>query len=172
MAIQQVYAPTSRHNRHYSPFKRVSIFVPKLVRKSFARYGFVNVDIVLQWGQIVGKKLAKYTWPKRIQWPRKQESILRPDGTEAPSTQKTRLVVGVTPSKVLEVEMAKHVIMSRVNTYLGYRGVTELKPEPDHMMPEDDDEPTYYAPQKPEADDTGDGLQAALARLNQGIKDR
>ena len=167
MAMQQTYAPASWRNSHYTPFKRVGIFVPKLIRKSCQRYGFINVNIVLRWGEIVGRRLAKYTWPKRIQWPRKQETILMPDGTEAPNTHKTRLVVGVTPSKAHEVELMKHDIINRVNTYLGYRGVTELKPEPDHTI-HYEDELTYYPPARP-ADSTGDALQAALARLGQNI---
>jgi hypothetical protein len=171
MAIQQVHAPTSRPNRYYTPFKHVGIFVPKLIRETCRRRGFINIDIVLRWGEIVGRKLANYTWPMRIQWPRKQDTILRPDGTEAPSTHKTQLVVGVTPAKVLDVEYAKHDIVARVNSYLGYRAVTELRPVSDYAIPDEDSEPTYHSP-KPNADDTGDALQAALARLEQGIKDR
>jgi hypothetical protein len=171
MAMQQVYAPTGRPNRYYTPFKHVGIFVPKLIRETCRRRGFINVDIVLRWSEIVGRKLAKYTWPMRIQWPRKQETILRPDGTEAPSTHKTQLVVGVTPAKVLDVEYDKHDIMARVNGYLGYRAVTELKPVSDYAIPDEDDEPTYYSP-KSKAADTSDALQAALVRLGQEIKNR
>jgi hypothetical protein len=177
MAMQQQYASTVgyRPNRHYSPFKQVGIFVPKLIRETCRRRGIINVDIVLRWGEIVGKALAKYTWPMRIQWPRRQETILKPDGTEAPSTHKTRLVVGVKPGKVLDVEMAKHDIMARVNGYLGYRAVTELHPSPDYSIPDEDYETTtkyYSGGPKPKTDGTANDLQTALARLGQGIKDR
>ena len=175
MALQQHYEPTSgyRPNRHYSPFKPVGIFVPKLIRETCRRRGFINVDIVLRWGEIVGKALARYTWPMRIQWPRRQETILMPDGTEAPTTHKTRLVVGVTPAKVLDVEYAKHDITAKVNSYLGYRAVTELQPVANYDVPDEDYEPTtkhYSGSAKPNTN--GDDLQAALTRLEQAIRSR
>lgn len=161
------------HRSMYTSFKSVGIFVPKLIRKTCNQRGFTDVNIVLRWGEIVGKALAKYTWPMRIQWPRRQETVLRPDGTEAPSTHRTRLIVGTTPAKKLNVEMAKHDIMDRVNSYLGYRAVTELAPQDDYNVQLEDEEPTtkYYS-KAPVSDASGDPLQAALARLGQAVKDR
>lgn len=166
---ESTYTPRS----HYSSFKAVGIFVPKLIRETCRRRGFINVDIVLRWREIVGKVLAKYTWPMRIQWPRKQETILRPDGTEAPSTHRTRLIVGSTPSRALDVEYTKHDIMDRVNGYLGYRAVSELAVSSDYSIPFEDEEPTteYYSA-APISDGSDDPLKAALARLGQAVKDR
>src|SRR5262245_34148892 len=85
-------------------FKPVGTFVPKLVRETCRQRGFVNVDIVLRWREIVGDALAGETWPVRIDWPRRREAVLRPDGTEAPGTHRTRLVVRATPAKALDIE--------------------------------------------------------------------
>ncbi len=68
----------------------------------------------------------------RIEWPRRQEAVLRPDGTEAPGRQRTRLVVGAAPARALDVEYAKGDIVERVNGYLGYRAATELAAAPDY----------------------------------------
>jgi hypothetical protein len=116
-------------------FKAVGVFVPRLVRESCRKRGFVNVDIVLRWREIVGDRLAGDTWPLRIEWPRRQEAVLRPDGTEAPGSHRTRLVVGATPARALDVEYAKGAIIERVNGYLGYRAATELTAAPDYGRP-------------------------------------
>jgi hypothetical protein len=113
--------------------KRVGTFVPALVREAFRRRGFNNIDIVLRWREIVGPELAEQTWPLRIDWPRRHEEALRPDGTAETGGQRTRLVVGAAPAKALTVEYAKRDIVERVNRYLGYRAATELTGSPARM---------------------------------------
>lgn len=153
-------------------FKAVGTFVPKLVRETCRRRGFVNVDIVLRWREIVGDALARETWPVRIDWPRRQEAVLRPDGTEAPGTHRTRLVVGATPARALDVEYAKGAIIDRLNGYLGYRAATELAAAPDYSAaPEGQRRPGAGV------DITGpetatDPLSAALERLGRAVAAR
>src|SRR5688572_21244994 len=114
--------------------KRVGTFVPALVREAFRRRGFNNIDIVLRWREIVGPELAEQTWPVCIEWPRRQEAVLRPDGTAEPGAQRTRLVVGAAPARALDVEYAKRDIAERVNRYLGYRATTEVTATPDYSV--------------------------------------
>jgi hypothetical protein len=102
------------------------------MREACRNRGFSNIDIVLRWHEIVGPELARHTWPLRIDWPRRQEAQLRPDGTVEPGGQRTRLVVGAAPARVLDVEYAKRDIVERVNRYLGYRAATELAATPDY----------------------------------------
>jgi len=155
----------------YTSFKPVGTFVPKLVRETCRHRGFINVDIVLRWREIVGHKLAAQTWPMRIEWPRRQETILRPDGTEAPGTHRTRLVVGSAPARALDVEYAKGDIIDRVNGYLGYRAATELAASPDYTVTPKDPEPAAKRlTRAPEAE--GDPLKAALERLGRGVAER
>jgi hypothetical protein len=155
--------------------KRVGTFVPALVREAFRRRGFNNIDIVLRWREIVGPELADQTWPLRIEWPRRQEEALRPDGTAAPGGQRTRLVVGTAPARALDVEYARRDIVERVNRYLGYRATTELAAAPDYSArPEPvgkrDPQPMAVTPQAGTAED--DPLKAALARLGQAVARR
>src|SRR5262245_64149633 len=91
--------------------KRVGAFVPSLVREAFRRRGFNNIDIVLRWREIVGSELAEQTWPLRIEWPRRLETVLRPDGTVERGGERTRLVVGSAPARALDVEYAKRDIV-------------------------------------------------------------
>jgi hypothetical protein len=158
--------------------KRVGTYVPALVREAFRRRGFNNIDIVLRWREIVGPELAEQTWPLRIEWPRRREAVLRPDGTAEPGGQRTRLVVGAAPARALDVEYAKHDIVERVNRYLGYRAATELTAAPDYTAaPEPDGDrgrqaaavAPLAAAQTMEEDDP---LRAALARLGDAVARR
>src|SRR5262245_14998202 len=107
------------------PAKAVGSFVPQLVREALRRRGFNNIDIVLRWHEIVGPELADQTWPLRIEWPRRQETVLRPDGTAEPGGQRTRLVVGASPALALDVEYAKRDIVGGDKRCLGYSDGTE-----------------------------------------------
>lgn len=156
--------------------KRVGAYVPALVREALRRRGFNNIDIVLRWREIVGPELADATWPLRIEWPRRQEAVLRPDGTAEPGGQRTRLVVGAAPARALDVEYAKRDIVERVNRYLGYRAATELTATPDYSIAPEGSErraapSRQAAPDEPEAA-TEDPLKAALARLGRHVAAR
>jgi hypothetical protein len=156
----------------YISAKPVGIFVPKLVRETCRRRGFVNVDIVLRWREIVGDALARETWPLRIEWPRRQEAVLRPDGTEAPGTHRTRLVVGSAPAKTLDVEYAKGDIIARVNGYLGYRAATELAAAPDYGAAPGNRRSAAKGAVAPRPEAGADPLGAALARLGRAVAAR
>ncbi len=157
--------------------KAIGGFVPQLVREALRRRGFNNIDIVLRWREIVGPELAEQTWPLRIEWPRRQETVLRPDGTAEPGGQRTRLVVGASPARALDVEYAKRDIVERVNRYLGYRAATELTATPDYTAaPEEDGkrgrQVAAVTPQAGAPDGMDDPLKAALAKLGQGVARR
>jgi hypothetical protein len=165
--------------------KPVGSFVPALVREACRRRGFSNIDIVLRWREIVGPALAEETWPLRIDWPRRQEAVLRPDGTAEPGAQRTRLVVGSAPSRALDVEYAKRDIVERVNRYLGYRAASELAAVPDYTLAAErqgGNEPAAAAPptlrdDAPASDGAPhaaavDPLKAALARLGRRVAAR
>ncbi|HEY7551622.1 MAG TPA: DciA family protein [Hyphomicrobiaceae bacterium] len=154
-------------------------FVPALVREACRRRGFSNIDIVLRWREIVGPALADQTWPLRIEWPRRQEAVLRPDGTAEPGGQRTRLVVGAAPARALDVEYAKRDIVERVNRYLGYRAATELAAAPDYTVAPDERGSTPAAAPAGRCDEHdapaaggNDPLKAALARLGRGVAAR
>jgi hypothetical protein len=153
--------------------RAVGSFVPQLVREALQRRGFNNIDIVLRWREIVGPELADETCPLRIEWPRRQEAALRPDGTAEPGGQRTRLVVAASPARALDVEYAKRDIVERVNRYLGYRAATEVAATPDYSAaPEVPRRPSRVAPHTSEPAPTGDPLKAALAKLGRGVARR
>jgi hypothetical protein len=157
--------------------KAVGSFVPQLVREALRRRGFNNIDVVLRWREIVGPDLAEVTCPLRIEWPRRQETVLRPDGTAQPGGQRTRLVVAASPARALDVEYAKRDIVERVNRYLGYRAATEMTATPDYAVaPEEDGkrgrQVAVVTSQAGAPDGVDDPLKAALAKLGQGVARR
>ncbi|MGH8429659.1 MAG: hypothetical protein ACREUF_04560, partial [Solimonas sp.] len=100
-----------------------------------------------------------------------------PDGTAEPGGQRTRLVVGASPARALDVEYAKRDIVERINRYLGYRAATELTARPDYSAaPEEDGkrgrQVAAVAPQARAPDGMDDPLKAALAKLGQGVARR
>jgi hypothetical protein len=161
-------------DRRPAASKPVGSFVPALVREACRRRGFNNVDIVLRWREIVGPALAGETVPLRIEWPRRQETVLRPDGTAEPGAQRTRLVVGSAPARTLDVEYAKREIVERVNRYLGYRAATELTAAPDYTLAAQPHAKSAAAGSRPDRPPppTGDPLEAALSRLGQAVARR
>ena len=56
--------------RGYVPARAVGVFVPKLTRKAFEKYGFSAATLLTDWATIVGKELAGFTAPERLKWPR------------------------------------------------------------------------------------------------------
>jgi hypothetical protein len=154
--------------------RAVGSFVPQLVREVLRRRGFNNIDIVLRWREIVGPELADETCPLRIEWPRRQEAALRPDGTAEPGGQRTRLVVAASPARALDVEYAKRDIVERVNRYLGYRAATEVAATPDYAISPEvpRKRATAVDPQTSEVVPADDPLEAALAKLGQGVARR
>ena len=153
--------------------KAVGSFVPQLVRETLRRRGFTNIDIVLRWCEIVGPELAAETWPLRIEWPRRQETVLRPDGTAEPGGQRTRLVVGASPARALDVEYAKRDIVERVNRYLGYRAATEVAATPDYTVAPEQPRRRATAAHQPDAPAPADDpLKAALVKLGHNVAGR
>jgi hypothetical protein len=153
--------------------RAVGSFVPQLVREALRRRGFTNIDVVLRWREIVGPELASETCPLRIEWPRRQEAVLRPDGTAVAGGQRTRLVVATSPARALDVEYAKRDIVERVNRYLGYRAATEVTATPDYTAASQEPrKPATAARPLSEPATAEDPLKAALARLGEGVARR
>ncbi|MFH1805145.1 MAG: DciA family protein [Pseudomonadota bacterium] len=89
----------------------VSILTRPLVRKR----GFFQAEILVNWGEIVGRDIADLTMPVRYAPPR---------GENAGGGTLTIRVAGVV---ALELQHRMPQIIERVNTYFGYRAVERIK---------------------------------------------
>ncbi len=112
------------------PARSVGSFVPKLTQTAFEKFGFSIVALLTDWPTIVGPKLAQYTLPDRIKWPRNVEHH-NGESTAGPNSSGPRrgatLCILVEPARALDVQYQGALIIDRINAYFGYRAIAELR---------------------------------------------
>jgi hypothetical protein len=86
-----------------------------------AAAGFAGSDIIVSWPDIVGERLASFSQPIKMEWPRRQGSLAR-DGRPEPAA----LVVRVEGAFAIELQHMAPVIVERVNGHYGWRCVGRL----------------------------------------------
>jgi hypothetical protein len=87
---------------------------------ALAAQGFAASDVIVAWQDIVGERLAKFTQPLRIDWPRAavRDRDVRPE----PAT----LVIRVESAFALEMQHLAPIVLERVNAHYGWRCVGRL----------------------------------------------
>ena len=124
--------------------------LPAIAGKALGRRGFGEAGIITDWAAIVGPALAAQSLPLKLSFPRGQ----RNDGV---------LLVRVAGPLAIELQHLAPLVLERVNTYLGYRAVGQLKLRQGVVPPAAAAEPE--APALPEA------ALAELRRQTDGIAD-
>jgi hypothetical protein len=154
--------------------RAVGSYVPKLTRAAFQKFGFSTASLITDWSVIAGPELSQYSLPERLKWPRAAG-----EGEEGrdPAT----LILRVDPARALEVQYMTAQIAERVNRYLGYRAVADVRilqaPLPAFEMRAETPAPALSARPRdivaPGLDQIGDDkLRAALERMKAGIAGR
>ena len=159
--------------------KAVGSFVPAITRPVFEKYGFQTGALLTDWATIIGEPLSQFTAPEQIKWPGRQNQIAGAelDGDERQTSGAT-LVIRVEGPAALEVQHQTPQIIERINEYLGYRAITQVRilqapldrplqksaaPPVDLDKPIDNDA---------EIEVSDDRLNLALVRLWRGIQAR
>ena len=84
-------------------------------RNLLGKKGFIEVDIITKWADIVGKELAGYSFPQKISF----KKGCKNDGT---------LYLCVTTGAfALEIQHREKYILDKINTYFGYNAVSGIK---------------------------------------------
>lgn len=96
-------------------------FVPDVTRKAFEKHGFPAGRLAADWTAIVGPSLAHFTRPEKIKWPRP------PEAAEEAEAAGATLVLRVDGARALEVQYRAAQIMEKINGFLGYRAITEIR---------------------------------------------
>ncbi len=93
----------------------LSIQINALTKKILGKRGFTNADLLMHWSDIIGKELAKGVKPDKITYPKntREEAILH-----------VRVGAG---SFAVVVEHQKKILLDRINTFLGYNGIQDIK---------------------------------------------
>jgi hypothetical protein len=128
-----------------------------------AKRGFAKANLVSSWGDVVGPRYAATTQPEKLHWPR--------DGYGAVLTVR----VGGPGAVFLQHE--KEQFLGRINTFLGYAAVTELRIVQKPIgrtarraeSPPDLPGPTREAIRESVAELADGGLRDALMRLATAI---
>ena len=139
---------------------------------ALAAQGFAASDVIVAWPEIVGERLANFTQPLRIEWPRGAAARDR-DARPEPAT----IVVRVESAFALEMQHLAPVVRERVNAHYGWRciGRVVLKqgpvkrpappPAPAPTLTEEDRRRVTEA-----VGDVGeDALRGALERLGEAV---
>jgi hypothetical protein len=93
-------------------------FLDSCLGPMVAKQGFSGADIIVSWPEIVGERLAAYSQPVKVEWPRRAS----PDAPADPST----LVIRTESAFALELQHLAPVIIERVNAFYGWRCVGRL----------------------------------------------
>lgn len=156
--------------RAASGARPIGAFIARLLDPLARARGFATTTLLSEWPAIVGAELAQFTAPDRVVWPRRHQ-----EGNETLPGRGWReegaiLVLRVEGPRAIEVQHRSGKILERVNTYFGYRAITELRilqapvaraEPPSPTPPEPLDEGVLPASAAIE----DDGLRRALSRL-------
>jgi hypothetical protein len=86
--------------------------------KTLAARGFAAADVVMAWPEIIGERLAAFSEPSGLEWPRGRAHDER--------TRGATLVIRIEPGFALDVQHLAPLILDRVNAYFGWRCVEKL----------------------------------------------
>jgi hypothetical protein len=143
-------------------------FLESCLGPTIAKQGFSGSDIIVSWPEIVGERLAAYSQPMKVDWPRRAN----PDAPAEPST----LVIRTESAFAIELQHLAPIIIERVNGFYGWRCVGRLvlkqgpviRPAPPRPVLEPGpDERAAAADAARTVED--DGLRAALERLGSAV---
>ena len=96
-------------------FKTIGTNVTKIVKPLISKRGFGNSEIINNWVNIVGNKLAQNIMPQKISY----NSNYNLDGV---------LLLRVNSSSVaLEIQYVEKQIINKINTYFGFRAIGRIK---------------------------------------------
>ncbi len=148
--------------------KPLSALLAGIFNDAFKREGFASRELVTRWGEIVGRDIATYAEPLKIQWQRPIEGQ-----PEIPAT----LILRVEGPRALEIQHSSTVILERVNRFFGWNAVGKiaLRQAPlSRPMRRKVRKPPSEAAVAEEARDLeavdDDNLRTAIARLGASIK--
>lgn len=151
----------------------VGSFLPALTTKALQKYGFSTASLIMDWPAIVGSEIASSAIPERLKWPRSRENAEDEAGLAPPRRSGAVLVLRVDTARALDIQYRSAQIVERINAYLGYAAVRELRLI-QAPMPMAGRRPHARALPEPltrEVAKVGDvGLRDALARLGAEIR--
>lgn len=140
--------------------------------------GFATTAVLTEWREIVGPRLAQWTTPLEVRWPRRREEGAEPArNSRTQRAEQASLLVACPGPFALEVQMASQEILEAVNRRLGFGAVGALvikqapRPAPDKKLVRAvPDEASIAAMERELCDIKADDLRRALAELGAQVR--
>ena len=101
-------------SRKQNYFKKISDTLPKIIGKDLKKANFVEISILQNWTDIVGEKIAKYSWPEKIIFSKSNNDL------------NGKVFLKVKRGWAMEVEYKNQEIIEKLNQFFGYNAVTKL----------------------------------------------
>ena len=173
--------PDENANSMKKPFRQrawsqpLADLVTAAIDPVLARQGFGQSDVILNWDDIAGARLAANSQPIKLQWPP------RPAGRQADAAPlPATLVIRVEGAFAIELQHMADVLIERINAHLGWRcvGRLQFKQGPvDRLARTKRQRSPLTAPEiaaaAPFAEGiAGEGLKAALTKLGAHVMAR
>jgi len=98
--------------------ERLDKHFKQLTKAAYEKHGFAYGEVLAQWDAIVGERLARYTQPERIRWPKQAQTLQKYGGV---------LVVKVLPGFALELQYEAPRLIERLNGYFGFGAISAIK---------------------------------------------
>ena len=87
--------------------------LPRTIKGILKKNGYNYSEIISKWNLLVGKDISSYCYPKSIKMTQSNKS-----GT---------LILSVERGNEINVEYAKREIISKINSYFGYKLIDEIR---------------------------------------------
>jgi hypothetical protein len=151
--------------------KPLAELIENALQPIMAAQGFASTDIIIGWPEIIGEKLAEFSRPVKIEWPRR-----RSYGDDGQGGEAATLVLKVESAFALDIQHMLPVLIERVNARYGWRCIGKIVikqgpvPRPSHAAPRRSLDPAMIEQASQQIGAIEDeGLRDALVRLGAGI---
>lgn len=92
----------------------IADIITPFAKKSLNKRGFIEIDMIINWDKIVGKDLAKFSFPQKIDFKRDQR------------TNGNLHIQVISGAFALELKHKERFVLEKINTYFGYSAVSQL----------------------------------------------
>lgn len=163
--------PSAGKTNSKSGPKPLAELLENCLQPIMAAQGFASTDIIIGWPEIIGEKLAEFSRPVKIEWPRRRTYADDGQGGEAAT-----LVLKVESAFALDIQHMLPVLIERVNARYGWRCIGKIVikqgpvPKITHTAPRRSLDPAMMEQASQRIGTIEDeGLRDALVRLGAGI---
>ncbi|MDP2619680.1 MAG: DciA family protein [Hyphomicrobiales bacterium] len=150
-----------------SPARTFADIASPSLARLLGKRGLANMEILRHWPEIVGAELGQVCAPEKIVWPR----AAAPAEAEPEARRGAVLHIRVEGPQAVELQHRSDEIIARVNRLFGFAAVEKIRIIQAPLAGRDQ-RPARRPQPAAEPAAESESLDAALARLAHGIKDR